>query len=148
MLGGAFSQIPAIQYAKNAGYYVITCDYLPGNPGHALSDEYHNVSTTDKEKVLQLAEKLKIDGIVAYASDPSAPSAAYVSDALRLPGASFHAVQTLAEKDLFRDFLRKNSFSSPKHLNISADASWDDVESLKFPVYVKPVDCSGSKGIR
>jgi hypothetical protein len=27
MLGGAFAQIPAIRYAKDAGYYVITCDY-------------------------------------------------------------------------------------------------------------------------
>ena len=31
------------------GYYVITCDYLPNNPGHQYAHEYYNVSTTDKE---------------------------------------------------------------------------------------------------
>ena len=51
-LGAAPSQIPPIEYAKSQGYYVITCDYLPENPGHKLADEYYNVSTTDKEAVL------------------------------------------------------------------------------------------------
>ncbi|MBQ5658371.1 MAG: hypothetical protein IIV02_02440, partial [Peptococcaceae bacterium] len=37
------------------GYYVITCDYLPSNPGHQFAHEYYNVSTTDKEAVLALA---------------------------------------------------------------------------------------------
>jgi hypothetical protein len=83
MLGGAYSQIPAIQYARAAGYHVLTCDYLPDNPGHQYAHQFFNVSTTDKEKVLHLAREMAIDGIVAYASDPSAPAAAYICDALR-----------------------------------------------------------------
>ena len=62
MLGGAMQQIPAIKCAKELGYYVITCDYLPENEGHKYADEYHNVSTTDKEAILrrnlQLMESL------------------------------------------------------------------------------------------
>ena len=50
ILGGTYFQIPAIRYAKSKGYYVVTCDYLPSNPGHKLADEYYNISTTDKEK--------------------------------------------------------------------------------------------------
>jgi len=147
MLGGAHSQIPAIKYAKDAGYYVITCDYLPNNPGHEYSDEYYNVSTTDKEGVLALARKLEIDGVVAYASDPSASSAAYISEALNLPGASYKSVQILAEKDRFRDFLNKNGFNSPKHFSISSIDQLNDFSMSSFPVFVKPVDSSGSKGI-
>jgi len=63
MLGGSHFQIPAIKYAVEAGYYVITADYLPDNPGHKYAHEYHNVSTIDKDAVLMLAKKLKIDGI-------------------------------------------------------------------------------------
>ena len=85
-LGGAPTQVPPIEYALKQGYYVITCDYLPDNPGHKLAHEYHNVSTTDKEDVLRLANSLGIDGIVAYASDPAAPTAAYVAEQLELPG--------------------------------------------------------------
>ena len=76
LLGGSHFQVPSVKTAKQLGYYVITCDYLPNNPGHKYADEYHNVSTTDKEAVLKLAKELKIDGIVCYASDPAAPTAA------------------------------------------------------------------------
>ena len=85
MLGGSLYQTYAIKEAKRLGYYVITCDYLPSNPGHKYADEYHNVSTTDKEAVLTLAKELKVDGVVAYASDPAAPTAAYVCEQLGLP---------------------------------------------------------------
>lgn len=107
MLGGADSQVPAIKRAKELGYYVITCDYLPDNPGHKLSDEYFNISTVDKEAVLELALMLKIDGIIAYASDPSAETAAYVIDKMSLAGAGYAATEILAEKDKFRLFQKE-----------------------------------------
>lgn len=113
MLGGSYFQVPAIKYAKDSGYYVITCGNLPDNPGHKYSDEYYNISTTDREAILNLAIKIKIDGILAYASDPAAATAAYVSEQLGLPGNSYQSVKTLSEKDLFRDFLRKNNFNVP-----------------------------------
>lgn len=147
-LGASQFQIPPIKYAKEQGHYVITCDYLPDNPGHKFGDEYHNVSTTDLEAVLELSKKLQIDGIVAYASDPAAPTQAYVANELGLPSNPYESVQTLARKDLFRDFLDKHNF------NIPASQSFYELEkakewfnSIEKPVIVKPVDSSGSKGV-
>jgi formate-dependent phosphoribosylglycinamide formyltransferase (GAR transformylase) len=100
-LGGAPTQIPPIKYALEQGYYIITCDYLPENPGHKLAHEYHNVSTTDKKAVLELAKKLKIDGIVAYASDLSAPTAAYVAEKLELSGNSYELPEKLTSYSKF-----------------------------------------------
>ena len=108
ILGGTYFQVPAIKYAKSQGYHVITCDYLPGNPGHKWADEYYNVSTTDKEKVLELARSLHVDGILCFASDPAAPTAAYVSEKLGLPGNPYDKIVLLGEKHLWREFLRKN----------------------------------------
>ena len=82
MLGGSHFQIPAIKYAKSAGYYVIVADYLNNNPGQKFADEYHNISIVDEEKILALTNKLKIDGILSYAADPGAPTAAYVAEKL------------------------------------------------------------------
>jgi len=148
MLGGSHFQIPPIEYAKKQGHYVITCDYLPGNPGHKYADEYHNISTTEKEKVLHLAKKLKIDGIIAYASDPSAPAAAYVAEKLALPTNPYKSVLLLTNKDMYRAFLEEHGFLTPKacgydSLRIAEDA-FDD---FSVPVVVKPVDSSGSKGV-
>lgn len=147
-LGGAPTQIAPIRYALDQGHYVITCDYLPDNPGHKLAHEYHNVSTTDKEAVLVLAKQLKIDGVVAYASDPSAPTAAYVAEQLGLPGNPYESVLILARKDLFRAFLDKHNFNVPRSQSFydRAEArAW--LDEIGTPAFIKPVDSSGSKGV-
>ena len=148
MLGGSLYQTYAIKEAKRLGYYVITCDYLPENPGHQFADEYHNVSTTDKEAVLALAKELHIDGVVAYASDPAAPTAAYVAEKLGLPTSPYKSVEILSNKDLFREFLQKNHFTCPKAMGFTTyEDALAHIDEFKLPVMVKPVDSSGSKGI-
>lgn len=147
-LGGSNFQIPPIKYAKEQGHYVISCDYLPENPGHKYSDEYHDVSTTDKEAVLALAEKLNVDGIVAYASDPAAPTQAYVANKLGLTSNPYESVEILSRKDFFRSFLEKHDFLGPKSKSFnSVEDSFEWFENLEKPVIVKPIDSSGSKGV-
>lgn len=147
-LGGAPTQVPPLKYAREQGHYIITCDYLPENPGHKLADEYHNVSTTDKEAVLKLAEQLRIDGVVAYASDPAAPTAAYVAEKLGLPGNPYKSVEILARKDLFRAFLAENGFNVPRSQSfytLYEAKVW--LDEIGVPAFIKPVDSSGSKGV-
>lgn len=147
-LGGIMQQIPAIKRARELGYYVITVDYLPDNPGHRFANEYHNVSTTDLNAVLALAQELEIDGIVAYASDPAAPTAAYVAEKMGLPGNPYESVKVLTEKDLFRAFLAEHGFNTPLAAGYSDYRSAAaDIHRFKLPVMVKPVDSSGSKGV-
>jgi biotin carboxylase len=148
MLGGSMYQTYAIKEAVNLGYYVITCDYLPDNPGHKYAHEYHNVSTTDKEAVLELAKRLKVDGVVAYASDVAAPVAAYVSEQLGLPTSPYQSVRILSTKDLFRAYLREHGFNAPKAQGFSTyEEALEVIDTFKLPVMVKPVDSAGSKGV-
>lgn len=148
MLGGSLYQVYAIKEAVRLGFYVITCDYLPENPGHQYAHEYYNVSTIDKEAVLELAKKLQVDGIVAYASDPAAPTAAYVCEKLGLPTSPYKSVEILSNKDLFRDFLQKHGFACPKAMGFTTyEDALAHIHEFQLPVMVKPVDSSGSKGI-
>lgn len=147
-LGGAPTQIPPIKYALEQGHEVITLDYLPENPGHKLAHKYYNISTTDKEAVLDVARTESIDGIVAYASDPAAPTAAYVAEKMGLPGNPYDSVVILTRKDLFREFLAKHSFNVPRSkafYNEGEAKLW--LDEIGLPVFVKPVDSSGSKGV-
>lgn len=148
MLGGSLYQVYAIKEAVRLGYHVITCDYLPSNPGHKYAHEYYNVSTTDKTAVLELAERLQVDGIVAYASDPAAPTAAYVCEKLGLPTSPYASVEILSKKDLFRKYLREHGFNTPRAKGYTCyEDALADIDSFRLPVMVKPVDSSGSKGI-
>lgn len=148
VLGGSPFQLAPIRYARSRGYEVITCDYLPDNPGHRLAHAFHEVSTTDREAVLALARRLDIDGIVAQASDPAAPTAAYVAEALGLPGHPLRSVETLTEKDRYRAHLQMHGFAVPQWRSTrTLDEARQALSELRAPVMVKPVDSSGSKGV-
>ena len=45
------------------GYITICADYLSSSPGHAIADKSFLISTTDKNKILNLSKKLKVDTI-------------------------------------------------------------------------------------
>jgi biotin carboxylase len=148
LLGGSTQQIPAIEYANKMGYYTLLCDYLPDNPGKKYADKFYCVSTTDKDAVLKVAEKEKIDGIVAYASDPAAPTAAYVAEKLGLPTNPYNSVELLTNKDKYRLFLENNNFCTPKAKGYtSIEDAKKEIGFFKLPVIIKPVDSSGSKGV-
>ncbi len=149
LLGGAAAQLIAIETAKRLGYYTVLCDYLPDNPGQYVADSFYLVSTTDKEAVLSVAKEEKIDGIVAYSSDPAAPTAAYVANAMKLPGMDYEVVRHFCEKQLFREFLINNGFNVPQSVVVKLPCDFDsiDIGELHFPLIVKPTDSSGSKGI-
>ena len=150
LLGGSAQQVVAIETARRMGLKTILCDYLPDNPGQYHADVFYQVSTTDKEAILKVADKEKIDGILAYASDPAAPTAAYVAEKLGLPGSPYESVEILCNKDQFREFLTANHFHTP--LASGYDSFKDALHDIQtgrfsFPVIVKPVDSSGSKGV-
>lgn len=150
LLGGSAQQIVAIETAKRLGYHTILCDFLPDNPGQYVADKFYLVSTTDKEAVLKVALDENVDGVLAYASDPAAPTAAYVAEKMELAGSPYESVDILCNKDKFRSFLSQNGFCTPKARGYTsiADASADiKAGFFKLPVIVKPVDSSGSKGV-
>ena len=148
MLGGNYVQMTAIQAALDQGYYVITADYLPSNPGHKLAHEYHNISTIDKDAILALAQEKQIDGIVSYASDVSAPTAAYVAEQMGLPSNPYESVMILTHKNLFRQFMKENGFPMPKGATFAnCEEAKAFYEGLDCICMLKPIDSSGSKGV-
>lgn len=147
LLGGSAQQIVAIKTAQQLGYYTVLCDFLTDNPGQYEADKFYLVSTTDKAAVLEVAQKEHVDGVLAYASDPAAPTAAYIAEKLGLPGNPCQSVEILCNKDRFRKFLLENGFSAPKANGYaSVEDALNDKVYYEYPIIIKPVDSSGSKG--
>jgi biotin carboxylase len=146
VLGGSPFQVPLIEKAKEMGLYVIACDYLPSNPGHAIAHEFHNVSTTDKEAVLQVAQKCRINAITTFCSDPAVPAVAYVAGIMGLPGPNLYAVEQLTEKDKFRQLMKQAGLNIPACYTVKAGELPVGIDTERQYI-VKPVDSSGSKGI-
>ncbi len=148
LLGGSNQQLAVIKHVRSQGYHTVLCDYLPDNPGQYYADRFYCVSTTNQEAVLEVAQKEHIDGVVAYASDPAALTAAYVSEQMGLPAHPYKSIEILTNKEKFRAFLREHDFCSPiaKGYQTIEDAK-ADLANYRFPVIIKPVDSSGSKGV-
>lgn len=142
ILGGGFQQLPAIRKAHELGLTVFLADYLPDAPGRREADQSFLVSTRDKGKILELARKKAVDGILAFASDPAEETAAYVAEKLGLPGGMYAAAGILGNKRKFREFLAMHGLPAPRHFPMNYPES-----DLPYPVVVKPLDSSGSKGV-
>ncbi|MCI8991549.1 MAG: ATP-grasp domain-containing protein [Eubacterium sp.] len=147
-LGGNYFQMTVVKAAKRLGVHVIDVDYLENNPAHKYADEYYNISTLDREAVLNLAREKQIDGIISYASDVSASTAAYVAEKLSLPGNPWDTVDIMSHKDRFRPFLKEKGFRVPEFQIVETE---EDVtrffEQIQGEILLKPVHASGSKGV-
>lgn len=153
LLGGSRQQVIAIETAKRLGYRTVLCDYLPDNPGQHVADVFYQESTTDVQRMLEIAERESVEGVLAYSSDPAAITASYVAERLGLPTNPYKAVQILSEKHRFRAHLSQVGLPCPKARAIAADAVATDVLktaeelNMRYPLVLKPTDSSGSKGV-
>ncbi len=151
MLGGSRQQVVAIEKAKELGFRTVLCDYLPDNPGQYVADVFYQESTTDRERMLEIARAEGVSGVLAYSSDPASPTAGYVAEELGLPTNPLAAIETMSEKHLFRAFLKEAGLPCPQAFGFGRDASPEEVaaraEGFRYPLVVKPTDSSGSKGV-
>ncbi|MBN1827668.1 MAG: ATP-grasp domain-containing protein [Deltaproteobacteria bacterium] len=148
VLGAGLFQISGIQKAVNLGYEVITLDNKPENIGHALSHQSIHCSTVEIDRVYQYARVLNIDAICTFASDAAIPTVSYICDRLNLPGVSHDVAVTMTLKHLFRQFMHNHCLPHPDFV-VAAEVYdvMDYVRQMDYPLILKPVDSSGSRGV-
>ena len=147
-LGATDYQLPAIKKAKDLGCNVITLSNDLSQIGHSFSDLALEISTVDKEAVLEAAKKYKIDAIMTYAANAAVETVSYVSKELNLPGNPIEAALVLQDKGLFRNLQKKLGLPHPDFRILKKN---DDPMILRDflkgnELIVKPVDSGGSRG--
>lgn len=148
ILGAGIYQVPLIRRAVDSGYNVTVASYGDNYPGMKIAHNTWKVDTRDRETLLNLAKKNKIDAVITTGTDVAIPTVGYICDHLGLPGVSFRSAEIMANKHLFRDFLRKKQLPHPNYVvgEEFIDVK-DKLKSLKLPIIFKPVDTSGSRGL-
>ena len=149
ILGAGIYQVPLIKIAKELGIYTIVASIRGNYPGFEIADKVYYENTTDYRKILSIARREEIDGIVTAGTDVAVITIGKVCDALGLRGLSFEAAEFATDKLLMKQCyekygvrsakFRRVSFDDPNYANIIAD--------LTLPVMFKSVDSSGSRGI-
>ena len=148
IMGAGIYQVPLIKKAKEMGIYTIAVS-IPGNyPGFAVADKVVYENTVDYEKVLEVAKRGQIDGIVTAGTDVAVITIGKVCDELGLPGLSFEAAKISSNKILMKKRYEEYGVRTARFREVSFDENMDErVKGLDFPLIFKAVDTSGSRGI-
>lgn len=149
ILGAGIYQVPLIKKASELGYYTVVVS-IPGNyPGFKYADKCIYENTTDEDKILEIARKEKIDGIVTTGTDVAVITIGRVCDEMGLKGISSKAAQIATDKIKMKTAYEKFGVRTARFRFARFDM--EDVRAraneLTFPLIFKAVDSSGSRGI-
>ena len=130
ILGASIYQVPLIKTAKRLGLYTIVAS-IPGEyPGFAVADKVYEINTTDKEAICRVCEEEQVDGICTTGTDVAVATIGYVCEAKM--------------KEAFRE---GGVSASAFYRAESYEEAHEAAGKIGYPVVVKRVDSSGSRGI-
>ena len=148
IIGASILQLPAIQKAKELGYYVGVADYNPNAIGIPEADEYFNVSTIDIDGVVRVAQEFQPDGIMTLATDMPMRAVAKACEACGLPGISFAtAIKATDKGEMIKAFVAAGVEHPWYYLVPSPDDLRTVIDSVTYPCIMKPTDNAGSRGV-
>lgn len=144
IIGASYLQLPLVKKATEMGLETHVFAWEEGAVCKEFADYFYPISILDKEIILDKCREVSIDGIVSIASDAAVPTVSYVAENMGLVSNSYSDALATTNKYEMRKIFLENNVSSPNFI-LAVDESTEF--DLKFPVIVKPVDRSGSRGI-
>lgn len=148
ILGGGHCQVNAIKRAKIKGYEVVVSDYLKDAPGRNICNYIEEVSTFDVEGNIAAGKKHNIDGIMTLGTDQPVYTAARVSEELNLPfPIDSKVAKAVTNKKVMKNIFRYNNIPTPRFTFINRYFKDEELEAVKFPVVIKPLDSQGQRGV-
>lgn len=143
VMGGMRFSCEIIKKAKAMGIVVGVADYnsIADSPGKQISDEHYEVNITDVDAVVNLIKEAKFDGVIVGFNDMLLPYYAEICEKSGLPCyGTKEQFETLIDKAQYKALCRQFCVPTIPEYKI-------DDANIKYPVLVKPVDSSGSRGI-
>lgn len=128
--------------AKNKGLYTIVADYLPKNESVAksISDEHWEVSTADIDTLKKLCIEQNVKAVVTGVHEFNIERKIELCEILGLP-----QYCTKVQWDFCKNKAKFKKLCQQHDICVAKTYSREDV-NIVYPVIVKPVDSSGSRG--
>lgn len=143
IMGGMRISCEIVRKARQMGIYTIVADYYPveKSPAKAIADKAIEVSVTDVDAVVEVIRQENVDGVFVGFNDMLLPFYADICKKAGLPCyGNKTQFETLIAKDKYKALCRQFGVPTIPEYDIND-------ENIKYPVLVKPVDSSGSRGI-
>lgn len=149
ILGAGEGQLHLITRAKNTGWYVIVASPEGNYPGFALADKCFYVDVSNEKKILEYAERHKINAIASDQTDISMSTIQYVAQQLSLPCIQCDEIDNFRYKSLMRQICQERGIPTIPYCETSnIEEAFLFFNSLSLPqAIIKPVDSQGSRGV-
>lgn len=143
ILGGMRLSCEIVKKAQELGIITIVADYnkVEDSPGKQIADEAVDLSVTDVDAVVSFIKGNRIDGVFVGFNDMLLPFYAEICQRAGLP--------CYGTKELFELLIAKDQYKSLcRRFGVPTIPEYDySDDDIQYPVLVKPVDNSGSRGI-
>lgn len=146
IIGANDFQNQLILKAKENGYETHVFAWKCGDVGEITADYFYPVSIVEKDLILEQCRRISPVGVCSIASDLAAITVNYVARALGLTANSARCSEISTNKSLMREAFDANKDPSPKSICVTSEKQLENI-TLRYPIIVKPVDRSGSRGI-
>jgi len=149
ILGASVYQVPLISLAKELGFYTYAISNIETDPGLEVADESYPVSILDCESIYKLISDNNIDAALTCASDLATLTLGKINDKFSFEGISHKQAYTVSNKAEFGKLQDLLKLPHPKKWIFSDSKSIkkDEINDTIFPLIIKPVLGSGSKGV-
>lgn len=134
--------IHVVGVARELGVYSIVTDMSPTSPAKRHADKAYDISTADLDQLEQLARDERIDGVFTAYDDFNTGIAVELCQRLGLPFyATAEQIEITKDKQSFKALCQEHG------VPVVDEYTEDALDSVVYPVIVKPADSYGSKGI-
>lgn len=145
---GAFNLVcDIVEHAKAMGCYVVVADYYEDSPAKKVADEAVLMDATDVEAIVKYCRENNIDGITTGFVDILLTPC---YEACKILGLPFYATPKMiamsTDKNEFKRTCESFGIPVPKTYLMGKNIPLSLYETIKYPVFVKPMDASGSRG--
>lgn len=148
-INAGWEQRPLIDAARERAGRLV-CVHFDDNVAADLpADRLEALDLRDVGAILKLAREENIAAVVTDECDYSAFSAAFVAEAMGLPGAGVGPAGRAANKAVQRETVAKSGLRQPAYrVCADVDQAREAAHAIGYPVVVKPVDSRGGLGVR
>ena len=141
ILGANPETIPLVQVAKELGVKTIVTSNNHLDPAKKYAWKSCDVDGLDVPALVSLAREEKIDGVLVGVADILVPAYCKVCAALDLPCyATQEIVDVFSYKDVFKSTCERYGVHGIPEFYLDVNLDEEDVNKIRFPVVVKPVD--------
>ncbi len=148
ILGGNPETGVLVKKANDLGVYTIAVDPNPKAPAKIHSKKHYDIDGFDIPNLIKVAMKEKVDGVLVGVADILVPPYLRLCEKLGLPCyASDKIIAALSSKDGFIDACKQYDIETVPTFRLDESLKPEDLNEIKYPVVVKPVDNGGGVGI-